>query len=1253
MIRLILPLFILLSITATSQNNYEKAWNALNENKREDAEQFLRQAIAENNPAYYQDAYISYLYLKTYNGKDKEVNDFASSLYSKVPNPYPYVFALWFNDAVLGGYGKKDIYRQVDLAGQIINDSKAPGTLVASANYQKGMHYLFGNDFDKTETYYNAIGNIRNWQYTGPFENLSQSGFFKNYGPPEHPEPTAVFKSITNADVKWFSPPAEINDGWTPVSYQFDNSTAIVYAQNFVNAPADQSVYLNVGVSGSIKVWVNDELLIAEWKERTTDLDAYTVKCDLKKGTNRVLIQLGFTRNSFPNFSVRFTDQNLRVIPGITGSSVYAAYPKVTTPKKFVLEPHFAEKFFQDRISAQPGNLVNYLLLADVYLRSKKVIEARNLLTTAIEKAPDNSLVRMKMVEVLIKENNRTLLLEEVEKIKQADAESLVVLDLKIKELFEAQKYEDAEEVLNKRIQLFGEDASTGAYKIQLLIHDKKYDEMVREAEKLYEKYPTNSRFISLMYTIKKEVYKDKKAAMKVYESYMKDNYDYEVYEEYADIQTEMGNTDKALDIKKKLAESFPYAPSGYYKLAKYYFSAKKYDKAEEYVNKALALAPYNETYWEYLGDIKGEKNSNAEALDAYNKSLLYDPNQYTIINKIRKLNGKSESNKLVPDVDVEKTIAADKVEEAKNTDYGYYYILDQKYTIIYPGGANEEYYTYIIRITNEKGVDRYKESSISSGNSQSLLIEKAEVIKKNKTKIEGERNENEIVFTNLEAGDVVVFKYRLRSYVYGRFAKEYWDRYYFGGQIYSAITRYGILAPPELKLANEFLNSPIKPTVSDVENFKLYSWEMLKPAPMKDEPLMPELSDVGTVLHVSTIPGWSDISNWYADISNNKAEEDFEIIALYKKLFPEGGKPMSQFQKAKVIYDYIESNIRYSSVSFRQSAYVPQRPSATLTTRLGDCKDLSSLFVTLARMAGIEAQMVLVNTRDNGDREIVLPSVEFNHCIAKATLDNKKYYIELTDNDLPFASLPNNLLGASILEIPNKANAGDKAELQPLKGDNRTRDVSKRFMDITVSGSDLNITTRTIKSGALSSSIRGDYKSLDNEKQLKDMEETVANSYKNNIKMESVTFKDLDKLNDSVEYTYKFKVKNEVSEIGAIKTFRITYADVVASLDNFTADTRTYPIAYWSYENVDYYETVVNITAPTGTKFIEVPASETLSFKDIKYSITFTVKAPDKLQVVRRFSCNRVNIPAADYAAFRTFFEKVVKADQKFIAYK
>ncbi len=1246
----ILCLLFCVSVCLTAQNKYNEAWEALNKNDRSNAARLIAGGISD--PEYGADNYITHLYLQSYNGGEKNVTDFESSFYNKVKNPYPYVYALWFNSAILGGYGKKSAPHQIKLIERLIADPQAPGTLVASAHYQKGIHLLFSNKPEDASKEYAYISNIANWQYTGPFENLSESGLYKDHGPLAHPESEAVFTSSTNAPVRWFAPSLENKDGWTPVRFNIQRRTAVVYAQTFVNAPEDQEVYCNAGFTGAIKVWINDKPVLTEYKERATELDAYTVKCSLKKGTNRILVALGYTNDNYPNFSIRLTDSRYKAIPGLTGSNQYTPYPKdVNTAAETI--PHPAELFFKEKVALEPGNLLNYLLLADVYMRNKKTLEARNIIESAIKQAPGNYLLRFKLIEILIKENNRTQLVEEMEVIKANDPQSLFAIELKIKDDFKNEKYEDAAKAVDAREKLFGEDETTLSYRLNLLAQEKKYDDMVKVGEMAFKKYPDNDGFLPLMYSIRKEVYKDNKGALKVYENFLKNNFNYQVATKFSDLLNEQGQIEKSIQIKSQLLNQFRYDPSGYHNMSGHYYGTKEYDKATELIEKALALSPYNESYWEQMGDIKSETRQTADAISAYEKSLLYDPNQYNVINKIRKLRGKQESYRLVTGEDIDALIRKDRPEDAKNTDYGFYIIHDEKSVIMHPGGATEEYDLLIVKITNEKGIDKYKESTIGYGSSQTLLIEKSEVIKKSGAKAQGERNDNEIVFTNLEVGDIIVFKYRIQNYVYGRFAKEYWDKSYFTGQVYTNTTRYSLLLPKGQPVKYQFLNSDIKPVITEVEDFTRYTWEMVKSEPLEDEPLMPENGDVAAVLHISTIPSWQDIASWYSDIVNNRSEEDYEITTLFNKLFPEGpAKIKSQFGKAKIIYDYIEKNIRYSSVSFRQGAFVPQRASATLNTRLGDCKDLSNLFVTLCRMADIECYMVLTDTRDNGAKDLVLPSTDFNHCIARAILDGKDYFIELTDNNLPFTGLPNNLIGALILEIPGKKNAG-KADLTALHSDRRIKDIIRRVITIKPVDSDLLMDMSCIKYGSFSSGVRATYNNLDYEKQLKEMEKTIASSYKNNIKLEKLHFSDLKDLSDSVTYTYSFKAKNEISEIGSLQTFRITYPDIIATLDNFSADTRVYPIEYNDYETADLYETIVTVNAPAGKKFVELPANETLLFSNMKFSIAYKQLLPGTLVVTRKFVSDRKDIPASKYVEFKAFFEKIIKAEQKVIAFK
>ncbi|WP_315820346.1 DUF3857 and transglutaminase domain-containing protein [Paraflavitalea speifideaquila] len=589
-----------------------------------------------------------------------------------------------------------------------------------------------------------------------------------------------------------------------------------------------------------------------------------------------------------------------------------------------------------------------------------------------------------------------------------------------------------------------------------------------------------------------------------------------------------------------------------------------------------------------------------------------------------------------------------------KTYDHNSYYLLDEKATVVYPEGATEEYITMVVKIINEKGIDNWKEVSLNyNSNSQYLLVEKAEAVKKNGNKIKAEQSSNQLVFTGLEAGDALYIKYKIQHYSQGRLAKEFWDRYTFNAYVPVEKARYSLLVAKNISLHHKMMNAPVKPTISNYDDFVLYSWEMKDPAVAKPEKFMPPLNDVGPALYLSTLSSWADIAAWYSDLSSSKTEDDFEVKQVYEELFPKGKGMMSEAECAKIIYSYITGNIRYSSVSFRQSAYVPQKAAVTINTRLGDCKDLSSLFVGLAKLAGVKANLVLVNTRENGLHSMAMPSVEFNHCIVKTTLDGKEYFLELTDNDLPFASLPSNLYKAAYLVIPEKSSDTAGAQLKYLYTTNRIKDRVRRNIGVVIEGNDIKMSIKAVKTGSLSSGLRSDFGKLTNEKQKEEMEKSVSSWYKNPVKLTSISFTGLESLSDSVSFECKYKVTNEVTEVGDMGMIKIPFGDIIASIDNLTEDERKFPIEYWSYEDTDEYETTITVTAPTSKQFVEIPKNESCTFNGSTYSLQFVKKSNTQLEITRRAKIQRDDVLPADYAALKMFFNKIIKAESKYIAFK
>ncbi|NJM80557.1 MAG: transglutaminase domain-containing protein [Flavobacterium sp.] len=188
---------------------------------------------------------------------------------------------------------------------------------------------------------------------------------------------------------------------------------------------------------------------------------------------------------------------------------------------------------------------------------------------------------------------------------------------------------------------------------------------------------------------------------------------------------------------------------------------------------------------------------------------------------------------------------------------------------------------------------------------------------------------------------------------------------------------------------------------------------------------------------------------NWYADLVKKNKKLDKVTISTFNEIFPNGITNLSETQRAEKIYNYIEENITYSYLDFRQSGYVPQKPSKTIETKLGDCKDLSTLFVTLAEKANLKSNLVLVLTNDNGLKSLPLPSSEFNHCIVKVTLENKDYFIEMTDKYLPFKSLPTSLYKANALVIEFDKIKNENAKLINLSLDNSLDNSKKSVTEI------------------------------------------------------------------------------------------------------------------------------------------------------------------------------------------------------------
>ena len=1247
-ILLLLVLSLFTKVNLASNADLKKAWEAFAANNRTEAVTLFKQAAQD--PESKAEANLALSLISRDNGNSADALNYFMEFYKSSDNPYPYTFALWTTSCVNNNYDKKS-KEQVTFLKMLATDPKANQCMQSLANSMLGYHYQKSNDFKSSKEYFGKIDIVQFCQAVGQFENVSGSGFNKDFLVLANPTGTAVFKNKVGADVKWFNVKYIRNDKWFDFAYNFNSEDAVCFAQSFVNSPVDQEIILRAGASGAIKIWLNDKLVSSIVEEQNTDLDVYGYKVKLNKGYNRILVQVGKSELDRSNFMVRLFDLSEKPLAGITYATEAQSYTKETAYEVKEV-PFFADAFFQEKLKSDPKNILSLLMLGEIHLRNDKAYDARKAFTEASIVAPQSTYIKERLIECYSRDQNTTMLTKAVESIKTNDPESYYAIRELYNDAVEKEDYDEAERLLGKLVKNYGATLLTDALELDIYVKRKKFDNIVSVGKELYEKYPDNWDIVNLKYIIETNVNKDYDKANDILLKYLKTNSNETASNTLASNYFEKGNVQKGFDIYLKRTEDFPYATGYYEGVSDLYFSKQDYSTAETWMKKLIKICPYNGYYWNQLGKIYEAMNKTEDAKMAFAKCIYFSPTNYEAHRLLRKMQNKKELFDYFPEQDIDKLVAGSPKPKDFPEDNSIV-LLNEMQRIVYPEGATEQKTELCVKIFNQAGIDSWKEYSVGfNGYTQRLIIEKAEVIKADGNKVKAETNENQMVFTSLEIGDAIHITYRIEDYVYGQLAAHFTDRFNLNYSLPVGLSKYSLLVPEAKKFNYKVLNSDLQPTVSSPEDgYKLYAFEKSNLAGLKNEPYMPPLDDIGMVIDISSIPDWKFISNWYADLANTKAKSDYEIKEAVADVFKDKSKKLTELQKAKLIYEYIEKNVSYSNVSFLHGAFVPQKASRTLNTKLGDCKDVSTLFVAMCREVGVTANLVLVSTRDNGDNCLIQPNVGFNHCIAHLMADGKEYFIELTDNKLSFSTIGNSLMNTSILQIPTETKTVS-GELERLKTSNRVINTISRKANVSFNNNDLTVSRTTTRTGVFADGTRSDYAELGKEEQMKTMSRAIGSDYTTPVKLTELNFSDLSSLSDTVSYKLAFTVSNALMDVAGMKIIKLPWSDSYSSLDFLTLEKRTFPFNVWSFSSIETATEELIVELPKGKLLAEMPKTVVIKNEILSYSLTFKMVGT-KLSATRSLKFNKEIVSPLDYIVFKESFTKISEADSKQVAFK
>ncbi|ETN95835.1 transglutaminase domain-containing protein [Zhouia amylolytica] len=1242
--------FLFISLSLHAQVKPNKFWDAILQNNRDQAEKHINSLGKSDIEKALQKQLLS-----IEKGNILPENTFYKAIakYDLEELEY-YLYALWNQPYFFDNYLEQGFSKYNANAVLTLSKLNFPaGTVKEALKYLNAIIHRNNNEWEAYYASNNSVNAIRGWQYCGVFENLNQSGHEVVYPPESIAHTTTDFNANSNGFINWYDAKTDPREAYQFFINHNEYGAGVSYAQTFITSNETKRVTLRLGSGSSYKVWVNDVLLLENNKDVQREMDDAQVAFELPSGTNRLLIKLSES-NDQTYFIARLTDTSGNPVSGITSAPAYKEYNRSTQSSlEAKVLPNKYHAFFENKLAEDPNNMFYAFCLANAYLRVSKYEDAKRVIKPFIEAYPRSSFLRKTLINCYTIEGDASSVNKIKENLDKDDPNYYLPLLFKFTDQGELTRM-DVNELEDFLVRFQNSCKSPIIAKTaEFMLNAKRLDKsaMKKNLDDLLE--ITKDR-ISLRVTFApayEQVFNDKERAIGILEEVNRNYFDYSALLSLSNYYQKENKKDKALQL---FEDKYEYFKTDNTIISDYVARLLKYEMYKEaipYLERSLYNFPYAFTAMEELGDAYLQLGKKEEAIKWFQKSLSHNSSSAALRTKINNIKKVGDPiNDLVSEGVYE--LLAEERNKISENHYGYNILLDEVAVHLFEEGGGKYRFRMAYEITGQNGIDTFKEYNI--GLTGSFTVHNSEIVKKDGSLVPADRSGANLVFEGLGIGDVVYIDCEYIFSEYGRFYKDFIDTFQIDASHPVVKQSYKILVPNSISLGYKVVNGSLKEHTKKYGDYKLIEWTLenneSKP---REESYMPPSSDVYRTLHLSTVKDWSVIANWYSDLVRSTMEINDVVSQTFKEIFPNGYKGLTEKERAERIYAYMTANLNYSHVSFRQSGYVPQTPSKTLKTKLGDCKDFSSLFVTLGEMAELESIMVLILTSDYGKRAMVLPNKNFNHCIVKVKFDGAYQYLELTDKNLPFQALPNSLICASALDIPRKSEAGKESELYNLGDVKRAATVFYNAADIKITEDQKTYDITTKVSGSLKSSYADLFASNGDEI----LKQQIQSDFKKRMGIDLVLNEITNVQNESKSASLSFDSNITVNEtdnkIGEVKIFKLPTLANAYTTSIVDEKERQYPIDYIQYENTDEYITEYHISLPQGGQFVEIPQNKSFQFQDHRFNITYKQISDAVLEVKMVAKVDRKEIATDDYLAFKEYVKGILEAKETFIGYK
>jgi hypothetical protein len=229
--------------------------------------------------------------------------------------------------------------------------------------------------------------------------------------------------------------------------------------------------------------------------------------------------------------------------------------------------------------------------------------------------------------------------------------------------------------------------------------------------------------------------------------------------------------------------------------------------------------------------------------------------------------------------------------------------------------------------------------------------------------------------------------------------------------------SKFQITCPPEMSFRYKEKNLKNKVNAVKGESTTSYNWEISQVKALIEQPFSASFTDFCPVVYTApdnfeiegykgNLTTWESFGHWINQLNQGRDVLSDETRTL---LVEKVKHCSTDYEKARTIYEYMQSKTRYLNVTVGIGGWQPIPAETVDRLGYGDCKALTNYMKSMLAVVGLKSYFAYNFAGANVEQtDALFPSNHFNHVILCVPLNKDTIWLECTSQHLPFGFIGN-----------------------------------------------------------------------------------------------------------------------------------------------------------------------------------------------------------------------------------------------------